>query len=215
MHMVWVGFEPTTTEFCWDALTDWAIRSWVQLALTTNFVQLLKNHLLFSVQNWFGLLSSSVTTFILILIFHRQSRGCNGMIWYIWYEWDLNPRPLTSVQMLSPTELLGNEFNSHSEPTLYSYSNFIFCSVFKTHFGYFLCQSLSLFKSQFCTGNHMSVAGWSDTYGMSGFEPKTTEFLSDALTDWAIRPWFQLTREQFQHWLHNIWGTDANIERNQ
>ena len=33
------------------------------------------------------------------------------------------------IQMLKPTELSGHEFNSHSEPALYSYSNFIFCSV--------------------------------------------------------------------------------------
>ena len=32
-----------------------------------------------------------------------------------WPKWDFNPRP--------------HEFNSHSEPTLYSYSNFIVCSV--------------------------------------------------------------------------------------
>ena len=44
-----------------------------------------------------------------------------------WPEWDLNPRPLNSVQ--TPTELAGHAFNSHSEPTLYSYSNFIVCSV--------------------------------------------------------------------------------------
>ena len=30
--LAWVGFEPTTTEFRSDALTDWAIRPWVQLA---------------------------------------------------------------------------------------------------------------------------------------------------------------------------------------
>ena len=42
-----------------------------------------------------------------------------------WPEWDLNPRPLNSVQTLQPTELSGHEFNSLSEPTLYSYSNFI------------------------------------------------------------------------------------------
>ena len=46
-----------------------------------------------------------------------------------WPEWDLKPRPLNSVQTLYTTELLGHEFNSHSEPTLYSYSNFIICSV--------------------------------------------------------------------------------------
>ena len=44
-----------------------------------------------------------------------------------WPELDLNPRLLNSVQTLQPTELSGHEFNSHSEPTLYSYSNFIVC----------------------------------------------------------------------------------------
>ena len=42
---------------------------------------------------------------------------------------DLNPQLLNSVQMLLPTDLSGHEFNSHSEPTLYSYLNFIVCSV--------------------------------------------------------------------------------------
>ena len=46
-----------------------------------------------------------------------------------WPEWDLNPRPLNSVQTLQPTELSGHEFNSHSESTLCSHSNFIVCSV--------------------------------------------------------------------------------------
>ena len=31
--LTWVGFEPTITEFRSDALTDWAIRPWLQLAL--------------------------------------------------------------------------------------------------------------------------------------------------------------------------------------
>ena len=35
-----------------------------------------------------------------------------------WHEWDLNPQAIRSVQTLQPTELSGNEFNSHSEPTL-------------------------------------------------------------------------------------------------
>ena len=34
-------FEPTTTEFRSEALTNWALRSWVQLALRADFVQLL------------------------------------------------------------------------------------------------------------------------------------------------------------------------------
>ena len=41
----WVGFEPTTTEFCPYALTDRAIRPWVELALRANFVQLLQFHI--------------------------------------------------------------------------------------------------------------------------------------------------------------------------
>ena len=52
--LAWVGFEPTTIEFHSDALTDWAIRPWVQLALRTNFVQLLQFHHLFSVTFHFG-----------------------------------------------------------------------------------------------------------------------------------------------------------------
>ena len=56
-------------------------------------------------------------------------------------------------------------------------------------------------------GSHMSVAEWVDTYGIHhrrifwscyrklawvGFLHKTTEFRSDPITDWAIRPWVQL-----------------------
>ena len=80
--------------------------------------------------------------------------------------------------------------------------------VITIHFGYCLRQSTRLFWSNVCWVNHMSVAEWVDTYGIYhwrilwssykklawvGFEPTTTEFHSDALTDWAIRPWVQLT----------------------
>ena len=41
-------------EFRSYALTDWAIRPWVQLALRANFVQLLQFHRLFSVTVHFG-----------------------------------------------------------------------------------------------------------------------------------------------------------------
>ena len=47
--LAWVEFEPTTTEFCSDTLTNWAIRPRVQLALRAIFVQLLQFHCLFSV----------------------------------------------------------------------------------------------------------------------------------------------------------------------
>ena len=61
----------------------------------------------------------------------------------------------------------------------------------------------------------MSVSEWSDTYGIHhwqtlsnsygklalvGFEPTTTEFCSDALTDWAIRPWVQLFEVAIDTW---------------
>ena len=39
--LAWVGFEPMTTEFRSDALTDCPITPWVQLALRANSVQLL------------------------------------------------------------------------------------------------------------------------------------------------------------------------------
>ena len=52
--LAWVGFKPTTSEFRSDALTEWAIRPWVQLALRANFVQLLQFHRLFSVTFHFG-----------------------------------------------------------------------------------------------------------------------------------------------------------------
>ena len=45
-----------------------------------------------------------------------------------WSEWDLNPKPF-EFRSDNLTELSGHEFNLHSEPTLYSYSNLIACSV--------------------------------------------------------------------------------------
>ena len=38
----WVGFKPTTTELCSDALADWAITPWVKLPLRANFLKLLQ-----------------------------------------------------------------------------------------------------------------------------------------------------------------------------
>ena len=52
--LAWAGIETTTTELHSDALTDWAIRPWVQLTLRANFVQLLQFHSLFSVRFHFG-----------------------------------------------------------------------------------------------------------------------------------------------------------------
>ena len=121
-------------------------------------------------------------------------------------EWNLNPRPLNSVQVCQSTELSGHELNSHSEPTLYSYSNFI--SSFSVYLWFWpLPWSVATFAwSESRTGIHMSAAEWTDTYCIHhwrilrssyrnlvwvGFEP-ASEFPSDALTDWAIRPCAQL-----------------------
>ena len=46
-----------------------------------------------------------------------------------WCDWDLDLRPLNTVQALQPTELSDNELNSNSEPTFYGLSNFIVCLV--------------------------------------------------------------------------------------
>ena len=46
--VAWVGFEPTTTEFRLDTLTNWTIRPCIQFTLRANFVQLFQFHRLFS-----------------------------------------------------------------------------------------------------------------------------------------------------------------------
>ena len=63
--LAWVGFEPTTTVFRSEALTDWAIRPWVQLKLRANFVQLLQFHRFAQCPISFRLLPSSFATYIL------------------------------------------------------------------------------------------------------------------------------------------------------
>ena len=115
-----------TIEFRSDALTNWAIRPWVQLALRANFLQSLQFYL-------FVQCSRFISVFALVsrhICFNRS-----------------------------------------------------------------LAQVITL------------VAEWIDTYGIHhwrifrssyrklawvGFEPTTTEFRSDAPTDWAIRQWVQL-----------------------
>ena len=122
-------------------------------------------------------------------------------------EWDLNSLPLNSVQMHWSTGLSSHEFNWHSEPTFYSYSSFIVCSVS----GFILGLPLSVatfIQLTFSWANHMIVVEWAVIYGIYHwrivwsrnrkfswveFKPMITEFGSDALTDWATRPWVQLT----------------------
>ena len=63
-----VGFEPTTTEFNSDAVTNWVIWRWVQITFKANFVQLLQFHFFVQRQISFFLLLSSVATVILIFV---------------------------------------------------------------------------------------------------------------------------------------------------
>ena len=76
------------------------------------------------------------------------------------------------------------------------------------HVLFWLFASITTFiESKFSVRNHMSVAEWADTYAIHqwqilwsrsrtltwvGFEPTTTEFLSNTLNHWTLRPWVQL-----------------------
>ena len=44
-NFAWVRFEPTTTEFRSDAVTNWAIRPWVQRVFRANIAQVIQFHL--------------------------------------------------------------------------------------------------------------------------------------------------------------------------
>ena len=63
-------------------------------------------------------------------------------------------------------EPMNTEFNSHSEATLCSYSNFIICSVSDFILAIAFVSHHVCFNLKFSWGNHMSVAEWSDTYGV-------------------------------------------------
>ena len=64
--LVWVGFEPTITKLRSHSLTNWAIRTWVQLKFKANFVQLLQFDLFFQCSRFI-----SVIAFISRDISHR------------------------------------------------------------------------------------------------------------------------------------------------
>ena len=84
--LAWVGFEPTTTEFRSDALTDWAIRPWVQLALRANFFTATPISWLVQCHISFRLFIFVICHVYLIKVFCRWSHECCGMSWYIWYS---------------------------------------------------------------------------------------------------------------------------------
>ena len=109
-----VGFEPTTTEFRLNALSDWAIRPWVQLALRANFVQLLQFHLLVQCSHFISVIAfvshhiclkgnlAQVITLAAEWLIHMvlTTEGFLEVAIESRFEWDLNPRPMISVQGL-------------------------------------------------------------------------------------------------------------------
>ena len=109
-----VGFEPTTTEFRLNALSDWAIRPWVQLALRANFVQLLQFHLLVQCSHFISAIAfvshhiclkgnlAQVITLAAEWLIHMVLTAEEFLEVAIEsrFEWDLNPRPMISVQGL-------------------------------------------------------------------------------------------------------------------
>ena len=107
--------SPATTEFRTDAPTDWAIRPWAQLALRVNCVQLLQFHLFAQCSSFISVIAfvsrhicfkrnfAQVITWVqrhelIHIVFTTEG------FWEVaiesWGEWDLNPRPLNSVQTL-------------------------------------------------------------------------------------------------------------------
>ena len=92
--------------------------------------------LFFQCQVSFRPLSLSVATFVLIEIFCSRVNDTYciyywRMFWCIYRKlaWVGFEPTTTEFRSDNFTELSAHEFNSHSEPTLYSYSNFIVCSV--------------------------------------------------------------------------------------
>ena len=113
--LAWLGFEPRTTEFHSDALTDWATKPWAQRALRANFVQLIKFHLFVQRSRFISAMAfvSCHTRFkwnlaqVITWVQHNELIRMvlkTESFWEVaresWPECDLNPQPLNSIQML-------------------------------------------------------------------------------------------------------------------
>ena len=123
--LIWVVFEPTTTEFHSNALNYWAIKPWVQLPLRANFVQLLLFHLF-----------DQFSHFILAVVFFSP---------HICFKRNLAQVITIAVEWIDTCGIL--------------------------HW--------RIFRSSY------RKLAW------VGFVSTTTEFRSNALTNWAIKPWVQ------------------------
>ena len=216
-----MGFEPTMTKFRSDALTNSAMRSWVQLALRANFVQLLQFHRLFSVIFHFGdCLCQSPHFFSSKLSWGNPISVAEWADTYGIHHWMILWGSYIKLarEGFGPatTEFLSDALTHwaiRSWVHVGLRANFVkllqlhhwFSIMF--HFAHCLPQSPRFFSLKLSWGNHMSVAESADTYGIHHwrilrssyrkldrvkFESKIIEFRSDALNNWAIRPWVQL-----------------------
>ena len=98
-----------------DALTDWAIRPWVELGLRANFVQLLQFHPFLQCSCFMSVFTfvschicskRSLAQVVTLVVEWIDTYGIHHLSIFLkvtiesWLEWDLNPQPLNSVQML-------------------------------------------------------------------------------------------------------------------
>ena len=216
INLVWVGFEPTTTEFCSDAVTDSTISLWVTLAPKANFAELLQLHIFLQFSHFI-----SIFAFVCCHICFKQILT-KVIPWVV--EWiDATGIHYWKIFSSSCREFCRMEFNPttsrfHSD-ALYDWATrpwvqlalranlvqllqfhlFPQCSHFISVFAFVsrhICFNWTLAQLV------MLVAEWIHTYVVNrwrsfrnsyrnyawvGLEPTTTEFRSDAVTDWVIR----------------------------
>ena len=194
-HDHWIPFR--------SALTDWAIRQWVQLALRANFLQLLQFNFLVQCSrsiSVFPFLRNELTSMVfptegfLELAIENALIGIRSQDHIISFRgpnW-LTYQPIGST--CSQSQLCAATPISSLRSVLMFYSVFAFV---RRH----ICfkPSLALIIT--------IVAERIDTYGIQHwnisrssyrmltcfrFKPTTTEFRSDALIEWALRRWVQL-----------------------
>ena len=140
--LAWVGFEPMTTEFRSDALTDWAVWPWVQ---RSQLVKLLQFHLF--VQCWHFILAIA---FVSGHVYFKRNL-VQVIMWVVewintysirhWRVFRSSYRKLaqvgfepTTTEFRSGSNRPSYQAMSSTQPTLYSYSNFIY--LFSVHISF-------------------------------------------------------------------------------
>ena len=156
--LAWVEFEPTTTEFRSDPLTEWAIRPWVQVTLTASFSELLLFHLFVQCSRVISVIvfvsrqicfKQNLAKVITLVVEWIDTYGIHQ--WRIfeiviesWHEWVWTQDHWTSFrgsmglsyQAMSST---GTQGQLCTATPIWS-----LCLVFTFHLGHCLCQSLYL-----------------------------------------------------------------------